>query len=366
MSYSVRDILSWQPLTAAVQFIKSGIPNVLPKEFFTLEEKVSGNQARTVEVRGTRRTARVVSYGSPALTAEKVELSDRALVLLSAREQIPFREELVFILRNWEEYTPQHKFAMKEIAFQGEQMRVRFDNLEIASVCQTLANGAIYFDSEGNMLPNATGATLIVDQGVPNSNKGQGQDINGNPLINDSWGSPNADITGMVTNIKRTAVQRSGYQLKYAIYGRNIASYMASNDQLKYFWARDQGRNAEFLSRNEVPKNFLGLTWLPAYESFYEDASGNIHELFPPDVVVFTPEITQETWAFYRGSELVPQSFGPLEDGIAALNSTKEVFGRGRYARIVDNPIQIIDVAFSHFLPRMKTPLAYFILDVTP
>lgn len=361
MGFSVREILSWYPLTKAVEVVKGGLPTVLPQEFFSLEEQVSGHQARTVEIRGTRRTARVVPYGSPAPNAERVTLSDRALVLLSAREQIQFRDELVFILRNWEEYTPQQQFAMREIALQGEQMRQRFENLEIAATLQTLAEGRIWFDKDGNLLPSSSGADLVIDQGVPSSNTG-----NLGGVISASWANSNTDIVSQIVNIKKLCVQRTGYRLKYAIYGANIPGYLAKNTQLQLFWARNVEKNREFLESGLLPRDFLGLIWIPAYEAFYEDKDGTVREIFDGDRVTFTPEITEATWAFYRGSELVPTTFGPMMDAEKALGSFREVFGRGRYAKILDNPVQIIDVGFSHFLPRMKVPEAFFLADVTP
>jgi hypothetical protein len=94
---------------------------VLPPEFWTTTENVSGVNARLIEFSGTRRTARVVPYGAPAKQAEKVSLSDRGIILLSSREEMAFRDELLKILREWEDYKPQQAFAMKEIAHQGEQ-----------------------------------------------------------------------------------------------------------------------------------------------------------------------------------------------------------------------------------------------------
>jgi len=361
MAYSVRDILSWVPLTKTVQVVKEGLPKVLPKEFFSIEEKVSGHVARVIEYRGTRQTARVVPYGAPAPLGRKLELSSRDIVLLSAREQIPFREELVFILRNWEKYQPQQKWAMQEIIYQGEQMRTRFDNLEVAALLMSLAKGEIYLDNEGNLLPNATGAEVVISQGVPDSNITGRTGNQVDPIVN-NWNNVNTNIAQQIVDIRKHAVQKTGYPLKYAIYGRNVLGYMAQNESLRYFWARAIDYNQEFLETAYVPKEFLGLTWIPAAEAFFEDNTGQLQEIFGPDTIVFTPEITEETYTMYRGSELVPTSLSATyKDGQDALGSLAEVFGRGRYAKVLDNPVQIIDIGFSIFLPRLKVPNAYYI-----
>jgi len=365
MAYSVRDILSWVPLTKTVQVVKEGLPKVLPKEFFTIEERVSGHVARVIEYRGTRQTAKVVPYGSPAPLGQKLQLSSRDIVLLSAREQLPFREELVFILRNWEKYQPQQKWAMQEIIYQGEQMRVRFDNLETAALLLSLSKGEIYLDGDGNLLPNSTNASVVVSQDIPDSNRSGKPGNKVDPIVN-NWDVATTNIPEQIVNIQKLAVQTSGYPLKYAIYGRNVIRYLSSNEVLRYFWARAANYNEEFLETAHIPQEFLGLVWVPAANAFFEDANGNVQEIFDPDTVVFTPEITEETYTMYRGSELVPTSLSAAyKDGSDALGSLAEVFGRGRYAKVLDNPVQIIDVGFSIFFPRLKVPGAYFIANVS-
>lgn len=360
MAYSVQDILAWVPLTEAVEVVKTGIPKVLPSEFWTTTENISGNTARLIEFSGTRRTSRVTPYGAPAKQAEKVSLQDRAIILLSSREEQPFRDELLKILREWDDYKPQQAFAMREIAHQGEQFRQRFENLEIAAVSQTIANSVLYFDGEGNLLPTSSGAVLTVDQGVSANNKNQ---LNG--IIDTTWSNAAANIAKQLFALRAAAVQGSGYPLKYAIYGKNIPGYMAANTSLQYFWARNAGYNQEYLSKNLVPEKFLDFIWVPANEAFYEDENGTTQTIFPDDGITFTPEINKSTWTLYRGSEMVPTQFGPVADAAAALKSLTEVFGRGRYAKLKDNPVEILDIAFTHFLGRLKVPNSYYFADVT-
>ncbi len=361
MAYSVQDILSWVPLTEAVEVVRTGIPKVLPPEFWNVTENVSGNKARLIEFSGTRRTSRLTPYGAPAKVAEKVSLQDRAMILLSSREEVAFRDELVRIFREWEDYRPQQQFALRELAHQGEQFRQRFENLEVAAVTQTLANaGLLYFDGDGNLLPTSSGAILTVDQGVGSNNKNQL-----NSIIDVTWSNSAANIAKQIFALQAAAVQTTGIPLKYAIYGSNIPGYMAANASLQYFWARNTGYNQEYLSKNLVPEKFLDLVWVPANQAFYEDESGTVQSIFPADGITFAPEINKATYTLYRGSELVPTQFGPVADTVAALKSTTEVFGRGRYAKLKDNPVEIIDIGFTHFLPRLKVPNAYFFADVT-
>lgn len=356
--YSVLDLLSYVPLTEAVETQRTGIPKVLPAEFWTTTEDVSGDKARLVEYQGTRRVARVAPYGAPPRQVEHLPLSDRAVILLHTIEEIGFRDELIRILREWEDYKPQQQFAMREIARQGEGFRQRFENLEVAAVQKTIADGRLYFDADGNLLPTSSGAKLTVDQQVPAGNR---------VTAGASWATAGTDIIGDVNARKKAQVQAGGPPFKYAIYGQNIPGYLANNTGISRLWAFNLAYQNQYLQTGIAPKEMLELIWIPAQSAFWEDQTGTVQEIFPADQVTFTPEINSSTWTLYRGSKLVPTQWGPFPDAVAALRSMAEVFGRGRYAKIPpENPSQIVDVGFDTFLPRIKQPNWWLFYDTTP
>lgn len=366
MSYGVQDILSYQPLTEAVETVKTGIPKVLPEQLWTITEDVSGNKARLIEYTGTRRVAKVIPYGAPPKAGDKLPLNDKGVILLHSKDEREFTTELLMIFREWNEYKPQQKFAMREVARQGEAMRQQQENLEIASVLQFVATGYNYFDADGNLLPTSSGAALTVDQGVPASNRNQ-VNPGGGAIISASWGTASTNIPLQVNNLKKRAIQLTGYPLKYAFYGANIPGYLANNDYTKLMWSYNQSYNDFYLSTGQIKPGFLDLVWVPASQAFFEDSSGVVQEIFPADGITFGPELNATTYTYYKGSQLVPTQFGPMADVEAALKSMAEVFGRGRYAFIPqDRPWTILDVAFNTFLARMKQPNAWFMVDVTP
>src|SRR5688500_14423157 len=137
--YGINEVLNYVPLTESVEAVRTGIPRVLPDEFWTTTENVPGNKARHIKYTGTRKVARVAPYGSPPRQVEHLPLEDQPMIFLHTIEEIAFRQELLDILRQWEDYRPQQKFALDEIARQGEHFRRRFDNLRTAAVLSTLA-----------------------------------------------------------------------------------------------------------------------------------------------------------------------------------------------------------------------------------
>ncbi len=361
MAYNVNDLLSYVPLMAPVETVKTGIPNVLPPEFFTLTEDIPGHVAEVVEMPGTRRTARVAPYGSPPRLVDKIDLSVRPLTLLHTIEEMSFRDELFRWLRNWDQYQPMQMRAKDEIARQGAQFAARQDNLDVAVVTSMLANGIAWFDGNGEVLPSATGAKLTVDQGIPAANKNQ---LGG--IISASWATAATNIVNQINAIKVQAAKTTGYKLKYAFYGANIPGYFAANDSIKPLWQYNQAFNNSYLNTGVMPPQMLELIWIPAQLAFFTDSTGTDQSIFPADQVTFTPDINAMTYAYLRGSYPVPKGFtwGATAENI--LSSFDEVFGRFRYAYGRVNPSGIVDTMGNTFMPRLKVPAAYFLADTTP
>lgn len=361
MAFSAVDLLSYVPLMKPIETVKTGIPNVLPPEFFSTTEDIPGHVAEVVQIPGTRKVARVAPYGTPPRLVDKVDLSIKPLVLLHTIEEMNFRDELFRWLRQWDQYQPMQQRAVDEIARQGAQFVARMDNLDVAVVTSMLANGIAWFDGNGNLLPTSSGAKLTVDQGIPANNKNQ---LNG--IISASWATAATDIVSQVNAIKTAAAQTTGYKLKYAIYGKNIPGYLAKNDVIKPLWQYNQAFNQSYLTTGNAPREMLDLIWIPAYTSFYEDDTGTVRELFPADQVTFTPEINSMTYAYMRGSYPVPKgfTFGGSAENI--LSSFTDVYGRFRYAYAKVNPSGIVDTMGNTFMPYLKVPAAYFQADVTP
>lgn len=361
MARSPEEILNYLPLSTAVESIKTGIPKVLPDAFWTTTERVVGDKANYIQYKGTRQVARLTPYGAPPVQTKKVDISDKSIKLLHANEKMPFSQELFRVFRAWAKYEPQQMFAMQQIEYQALQFKQRFDNLRLAAVTSMMANGKLWFDASGNLLPTSSGADLTIDYGVPANNTGQ---LNG--LISASWATTTTDIVTQVNGIKRAAVQATGYPITTAYYGKNIPGYLSTNAATQQFLSRNSVRNEQFLATGEIPDGVLGLRWVPVQNAFWADSTDAVQTIFGDDAVTFAPDISPSVYCLFEGSYLVPSSFGMFGDGMAALDSLAEVYGMGRYAFLDTPPVQIFDVAFDTFMPMLRVPEAFFMADVTP
>ena len=371
MSYSLETLLGWRHLTEAVEVVKNGLPKVVPDAFWTVKEQVVGDKARTFETYGQRKVARQVPAGAPFKQAAKVDYSQRDFNLIGFGEVMPFDNELITVFRQWDKWEHQHKWAIDQVRDQGEKFATLFDNARVAVLHSMLAHGAAYFDSDGNLLPDSSGASLTISQDIPAANAGTLLDVDeSTAIVTASWATSTTNIVQQVRNLKALAMKRSGEPLKYAFYGKNVAGYIATNDSAKtyYPYQNDGAFAKQIMHEGKIPKGFMDLEWIPMQDAFFVKSDGTYAVPFPADQVTFTPEIDRRNYTFYEGTTLVPSQLGVYGDAKEAFASVVERPGMGRYAymEVGAGVTKIFDAGFDKFLPRFKKPNAYFRLDTTP
>jgi hypothetical protein len=362
MAFSIEQLLGFVPLTAAVEQVKQGVPRVLPDVFYRRNpgDRVLGNKARLVNYKGTRQNARLAPYGAPPRQIVQLERSQQDIILLHTIEKLALSQELMLQLRELDNYVVQN-MARTEINFQAMGAATRMTNLESSAVHVALANGKLWFDVDGNLLATSSGADLEVDYGIPANNLNQ---LNG--IITASWATASTPIVQHVNNIKMRAAQTTGYPLKYALYGKNVAQYLADNTSFQQYLARNSNFNQKWVDTGTIPPGVLDLTWVNVQNAFFADSSGTVTEIFGADTVVFCPDVNPMTWSVYEGSYNVPKSLGAvMSDVVAMLDNVNPQYGPFGYA-MMDGPNSITGVYGDTFLPRFKVPEAFFIADVTP
>jgi hypothetical protein len=360
---AVEELLSYTALGRVITSVRRGIPDPLPPEFRGkaggTRQEYRGNGVRSVVVKGTRRTAQRTEYGSPAVRRAQLPIEAKEFKMLhSFHELQPFDWLLLEKLRSYTEY--EQRGAAQEVTRQMEGFADLFENLEVASVLHAIVKGHIYFDANGNLLPTSSGNTLDVNYGIPANNQNQ---LNG--IIAASWATAGTDIAGDIREIKKRALQETGYQLKYAFYGSNIPGYLYSNTQMKEFLVRTPDWQTKYSSTNEIGM-FLDLIWVPIWMAFYEDSAGTVQDVAIADNVVFTPEPTVDWYEWMVGSYGVPKNFNPSMSAAAALGDIQEVYGRFAYAVPDHNPPCVRPYAGNTWLPAIKVPEVVYIADVVP
>jgi hypothetical protein len=365
MSLSIEEVLGYIPLTKAIETVKAGVPAPLPPAFYARNPalRVLGDKTRRIEYTGTRKNAQVVPYGAPPRQITHLPLSSRDVRLLHTEEEIQFSHELFLQIREFDRYVVQERFR-EEAMRQVLQAKTRQENLLTSCAHVMLANTKVWFDDEGNLLASSSGADLEIDYGVPANNKNQ---ING--VIDASWATTSTNIVQHLNDIKMKAVNTTGHELKYALYGKNIMRYMVKNDTVKEYMRYQVGadRSGYFLNQNQIPPGLFGFEWIPMQNTFFDSSSGTVTEIFGGDTIMFCPDVADPSvYGVYEGSYTVPKNFGVTADAMGQWANFEQVYGRYGYGLPTLRPAGIYGVYGDTFLPMLNTPAAFFLADTTP
>lgn len=360
MAKSLEQVLGYVYLSGLIEDVKTGIPDVLPPAFWSTRSTTTKDQGRYTRYGGTRRTARRAEYGASSRRRDLSPVGVFDVKLLHLFEHIQLNMVDYRSLRDYTNYGPQHQ-GVQELARQALQFKTLFDNARVAATMSMLANGAIYFDGEGNLLPSSSGASLTIDYGVSANNRNQ---LNG--IIDASWATATTDIPAHLRAMRKRSLLLTGYDLKYIFYGENIPSYLTANNFVKDYLARHPDMRDEFLTTSEIPNGLFGYSWIPVYKGFFEDSSGTNRTFFGADAFTATPEIGMDVYEYMEGTYPVPTSFQPSPGLMQAARSIEDRVGQFCYAVPINNPVTVEVHAGDTFLPIWKVPDALFIADVTP
>ncbi len=365
-SVSLQDVLGGPNLCGVIQGTSTGISNAFPAAFYQVDKTVDRDTGQYTRVTGTRTTARMAAYGSPSQVRNLRGVEAVPVKLIHAVESILLPTTDYMNLLQYDDDATQQR-GIQEVTRQVRQFRANFDNLRVAALTQMLFQGAIYSDGYGNLLPTSTGAKTIASFGVPAGNTGQLDPLStGTPTIDVSWDNAASDIDRQLLNLRQMAGRLSGYPLRYAFYGKNVPTYLTNNAKLQNYFYRSGGDDAQYLNTADVPSPLLGLTWVPAYDAFYEDATGVLQPLVGDDQVCFTPDPTPDWIGWLEGTYPVPVNVGTAyADGATAMRSgVTTASGMFAYGVVNVDPVTIKMVAGDTFLPVLKVPKAVFTATV--
>lgn len=359
MSQTIQQIIGGVNLTGIIQATTTGIPDVLPPAFYTDRQPVNGDTGEYTKVTGTRRTARIAAYGSASQVRELKDIGKIPVKLIHTVESIYHKPATLTNLFAYNSLEIQ-RLGIQEITRQTREFKVLFDNLRVAAAESALFLGTINYDGNGNLLPSTAGAVVSVNYGIPAGNQSQLNVFGTGNIITVPWSTTTAPILTMIAKLKKAARKLTGYPIKYAFYGENVPDYIFSSTVYREFIKMNPTYNKD-ANAGEIPDGWAGLTWIPAYEAFFEDANGVNQDLVNPDGVTFTPAPSIDWWEWLEGTYPVPTTVGAItNDAVSAMPSVHTATGMFSYAQIVADPVTVKQVAGDTFLPVAKVPKAIF------
>lgn len=359
---ALQDVLGAPQLTGVVQQTTTGIPDIFPSGFWPDGHVVDKDTGSFFRVQGQRTNATISKYGGPAQDVQLQNIENVPVILMHTVQKIelPAADFRGLIQKDstGSNLIIDQKGA-DEIARQIREARTVLDNLRTSAKTSAFFLGSINWNNKGQLLVSSSGAVTSANFGIPASNQGQ-LPVFGTPLITQSWANAATNIEQQVIAIKQASIRLSGYPIKYAFYGKNIPTYMVNNNTLQQFFVRNNNANPQYLATGDIPNPCLGLTWVPAYESFFQDASGNLVSLVNDDAVTFSPAPMGDWHEVMMGKYDVPGESMLGHTGMDLLQELEVVEGMFMYANLELDPIRISLLFGDTSLPVVRNNLVLF------
>jgi hypothetical protein len=364
MATTIQNVLDSENLTGLTREVIGGIPSdLIPPGFLASTESVTGNTAKYDKVSTTRQSARIVHYGAPSVKRNLQGISSQPVNLLHSFQHQTHSAATLVNLRSEGDAAKQMK-GQQTVARQVAQFGSEGANLRMSAMYSLLSKGAIYVKADGSLLASSSGAAYTIDFGVPAGNKGTLSVDGGSPILDANWKTAATDIGLQIQNLQVAARKFTGYAIKHAFYGSEVASYIRTNTIAIDAMAGSTRLSEEKFNSNEIPDGLFGLTWHPVSQAFFELADGTATDWFAANAVTFTPDPSPEWIDTIEGSYLVPTDLAIGSDASAMLNNLQEMFGPFSYAELTTDPPGIKHYMGDTFLPVLKVPKAIFIAAV--
>lgn len=379
MAKSIEQILGWLNLTGEIKVTTTGIPNPLPKPFFSTTKPTDADKGVYTTTRGQRKLARSVKYGARPSLRELLGVGEKPVKLIHNIEEQEIDPLIMRHLRAKDAFT--RDLAESEIKRQVAEFKQLFVNTQIASIISMLSlttANKIHVDANGYILPTSSGAADSYEFQVAATHQNQ---LNG--IIAASWATTTTDIPLHLRNLRKQSLKDTGRRLGLALYGENVPTYLAANNFMKDWWVRNPGYQMQWLNGWEIPDGMLGFRWIPMYGSFFEDNSGTNQDLWGADHITFLPAVSgnqpsdseenamgevtamSDWYEMMLGTYEVPRSLSVAGDAASVLSNVETVLGMFSYGTI-DKYAKASTVAGQTFLPVLKNPDVLYAADVTP
>ena len=360
---SIRSILGGRNLSGLIQSIKPGLSeDALPPQLFNqTARRVNGNQCSYYQVEGTRKTATLVQYGAASVKRTLSGVSEKSVIIPHFAENIEINPDDMENLED--ENGNVQELGEKEVMRRVEETNDILDNGRAAMVMSAICLGAIYYGAGGNLQASSSGAKVSIDFGVPAGNKSQlNIDGSGN-VIGASWATASTPFLKHAQNLRSKARKKNGYKPKHAVYGANILEYVTNNTTLKEYLVRNPRYNDAF-ANGEIADGFLGFTWWPGYDAFFQDSTGTNQDLLGADQIAFFPDVDPTWYERVEGSKRVPKDAGVTAGISESLKNTMRVHGKFAYGEMMTDPVAAKMVYGDTYLPLIKVPGALYIATV--
>lgn len=360
---TIEQILSGRVLSGAIQKVTPGLPDSLPPGLTnptgTAMRQVMGDSANFLTYRGTRKGVQRSDRDAPSRNRASANIGEQNIKLISFKNNLGIKADTLMQIKSTDAMTSQ--IGEAEIKRQVGDAKQQLTNGRTMALTSALSLGTINYDSDGAIMTTTSSAYLSVDLGVPSANKSQiARGASSANLITESWANASAKGLTHLQNIHAASLRVSGYRLKHALYGSGILEKLLAMDQTADLIAANPAYQTAF-SQFKIPDGFMGLTWWPAHEMFWEDDTGTNQQTFGANSITFIPEVNAGWYELTQGTTPVPNKLSVGTDAASLLNDVTNAPGMYSYATLSTDPVRATMVYGDCYLPWFTCPEAVFI-----
>lgn len=364
-SVSLNDVLSAAQLCGAFETLRSGLPKVLPAGFFApADQETAANTASYFQYPGQRQVAKLNSYGGSSTAVQMKPIAEVPVVLFHTCENlvIPAHKLLGKISKDssGSNLLIDDK-GVQEVARQVKAAVMRVTNLKTALVTQLFVLGDNYFDAAGNLLPSSSGNKTDAASKITAANLGNLTTVLSGSTI---WTNSAADIEDQLIQLQQLSMDNTGYDLRYAVYGRNIVKYITNNAKLTAYLSRNVQAQQAYIGEAALPP-LGGLTWLPGFKSSFRDQNDATQRIVGDDQVLFLPEPNPDWFGWIDGHAPIVNSIDAVGDGMAAMSNWSSAKGDYMYAYVAPDPVAIKLIFGTTTIPTVRVPSAVYAVNTT-
>jgi len=360
--YSMQEVLSPQFLSRAYTKVASlSIANPF-LDFYDAKaaENQDGDKVEMVVYSDDREAAPINFRGAPAKTLDARGATKRYFSWIHAFNEVTIPLNSVQFLRMDDQPNLQN-LGRQELQRQMQPFGRRHRALRAVTLAKALCDGVIYYDGNGSVLEDSTGAAVTVDLGVGASHKLQlaHASNSGSDIIGTRWDQAGAYILTDLEQIREAAEYDMVPQPRHVWMHTSWKDYIRKNTEIKSFLTLNSARAEQML--NNIGETLeIGDFVFHFTNATYVGADGStVRPLIPKTKAIITPEVNDGDWfRHYEGAEIVPTGEGPMGSLEEALGNTQTIYGDFAYLRLDDNPVKVSMRMGMNFLYAFADPNA--------
>ena len=336
---TILDLLDPQVLSSAYQQMQTTKPTLLGDTFLTNPEQIPGDSFELFIDPFESKPAPMNTPGAEARVIQASGADSKVQTLFASFNKLAFSEKVMYALREPDSPTLQRQ-GRTEIRRQMEHFKARQMLTKEVALAKILSVGTVYLNENGDILESSSGAVVSADFNIAAGHKSQLDWDGGGDLITASWATDGTSIATHIETIKIAAQKQGVPTPKHIWCNSNMKTHLRSNTEFQT-WASASANISEQTAAGETIQGLFGMTW-HFYDGTYQNASGTETLLIPDNIAIFTPDPTDSVFRVTQGLTMVPSQIGVTASIEEALGNLMEVYGEYAYAKLTDDPIQLL------------------------